>query len=71
MTAVQFERPIGPEEVAERLGILDDVGKPNRRRVLAYAREGVIPCVRLSGKCIRFYWSDVERALRSSAAMVR
>ena len=59
-----IERPLSAEEVARRLNVLDENGEPNRRRILSYAREGAIPCVRLSQKCIRFYWSDIERALR-------
>ena len=64
MTQVVIEPPIPPEEVAKRLGVLNKKGDPDRRRILAYAREETIPCVRLSQKTIRFYWSDIEKALR-------
>ena len=68
MNNTVIERPLSAEEVAIRLNVLDENGEPNRRRILSYAREGAIPCVRLSQKCIRFYWSDIERALRKEVA---
>jgi predicted site-specific integrase-resolvase len=52
-----------PAEIAARLQVLDKDGEPHGSKILQYAREGKIPSVRLSAKCIRFDWEAVERAL--------
>lgn len=40
----------------------------NIRTVLNWARNGVIPCLRLSSRVIRFDMAEVEAALREKAS---
>jgi len=47
-------------ELAERLHL-----RP--RTVQAWARKGLIPMVKLSGKVVRFDWQDVLNSLRELA----
>jgi hypothetical protein len=64
MLEQQERKPLlPPDGLAERLSIFDKDGKPHGKKVLQYAREGKIPSVRLSSKCIRFDLDAVEAAL--------
>lgn len=44
-------------EVARRLGM-------SRKAVMHLVARGKLPCIRISEKIIRFYWSEVQKAFR-------
>lgn len=47
-------------DVGRRLGVAPET-------VLEWARQGRVPCVRLTSKVVRFVWPDVLAALRTTA----
>lgn len=49
-------------------GELGDILGVNLNTILVWARKGIIPCLRLSSRVIRFDISEVEAALRERAA---
>ena len=51
---------IDAKELAERIGFL---GKRGARTVREKAAAGILPCIRLGGRDIRFHWPTVIRAL--------
>jgi len=64
MSNIKQRQPLlTPDEIAERLSVFDQDGRPHGKKILQYARERKIPSIRLSAKCIRFDWETVERAL--------
>jgi excisionase family DNA binding protein len=44
------------DELAKRLGL-------KRRGVQSMTARRILPVIRLSGRCLRYRWSDVEKAL--------
>jgi excisionase family DNA binding protein len=52
--------PLTTKEVAERLRL-----RP--ATVLRWARDGRIPCIRLSGSVVRFSWTAVAEAIQEEA----
>lgn len=51
------EAPIDAGEVARRLGV-------ERKWVLAEARDGRLPCLKLGHRTVRFSWAAVARAVQ-------
>lgn len=51
---------VSAAEVGDALGV-------NIRTILIWARKGIIPCLRLSSRVIRFDMKEVEAALREKA----
>jgi len=48
-------------------GELGDILGVNLNTILVWARKGIIPCLRLSSRVIRFDMDEVEAALREKA----
>ncbi|MEH3033323.1 MAG: helix-turn-helix domain-containing protein [Aeromicrobium erythreum] len=65
------ETLLSPEEVAARLKLDDNGPEIGAQRVLRMARRKGWPCVRLSGKLIRFSEDDVEEIIRRHRSTVK